>query len=62
MKHDWENFKKVNYNKNPILNKIGNLFELLARPLMFLYYRWGTSWSIEEINFEEYIDDDLGKQ
>jgi hypothetical protein len=62
MKYDWENPKRVNHSSNWILNKIGNLCELMARPLMSLYYRWGTFWSIGELNFTEDIDAQLEEE
>lgn len=46
---------KVNNSNNWILNKIGNLCELIARPLMKRYYKWGTMYEYE-FSFKEDID------
>ena len=49
---------KINHSDNWFLNKIGNLCEIIARPLMRIYYAWGTSWTYEldKFDFEEDID------
>ena len=59
MNYDWDNPKKVNNSNNPILNKIGNFSEFIARPLMFMYYKWGTFNELIEIDFQEEVDKDL---
>jgi hypothetical protein len=46
---------KINHSDNWFLNKIGNLCELIARPLMQRYYSWGTFWTYE-IDLKEDID------
>ena len=56
MTYDWNNPKKVKHSNNFILNKIGNLCELLARPANYLYYRWGTFYTIDQLDLTEDID------
>lgn len=34
----------------------------MARPFMSLYYRWGTFWSIEELDLTEDIDRQLEEE
>jgi hypothetical protein len=56
MKYDWDNPKKIKHSNNWVLNKIGNLCEFIARPLMKRYYEWGTFWTFdmsEEIDAED---------
>lgn len=53
---DWDNPKKVNHSDSWILNKIGNLCGRIGNIVNKPYYRWGTFWSVGDIDFQEDID------
>ena len=62
MNYDWDNPKKVNNSDSFILNKIGNLCHWIAKPINALYYKWGTFYTLDELDLTEDIDRELDGQ